>query len=152
MATYKQPPIKVPKFSEENGFYTTKERSELMSKIKGKNTKPEVFLRKVLYQLGVRYRVNVKDLPGRPDIAIKKHKLAIFVDGEFWHGHDWENKKGQIKNNRGFWVPKIERNIQRDEEVNEQYRQMGWKVLRFWEQEIKKEPGRCIYQVLNSID
>ena len=90
---YKQKPIIVPKFNEDNGFYTTPERSKMMSGIRGKNTKPEILLRKALLALGYRYRINVKKLPGKPDIALGKFKLAIFVDGEFWHGHDWEAKQ-----------------------------------------------------------
>jgi DNA mismatch endonuclease, patch repair protein len=131
--------IKVPRFEEAAGFYTTLDRSTLMSKIKGKNTKPEVLLRKELWKRGYRYRTNVKELPGKPDIVISKFKLVIFVDGEFWHGHQWDEKKEKIKSNRGFWIPKIERNIQRDDEVNEQLDELGWTVLRFWEHKIIKD-------------
>jgi DNA mismatch endonuclease (patch repair protein) len=145
---YEKPKIKVPKFCESEGFYTTKKKSLEMGRIKGLNSKPEVTLRKMLWNIGVRYRKNVKTLPGKPDIVINKHKLVIFVDGDFWHGHDWEVKKDKIKSNRGFWIPKIESNRQRDEEQTKQLETMGYTVLRFWEHEVKKELGACINRVL----
>ena len=122
-----------------------------MARIRNKNTRPEVALRKALWAAGIRYRIHCKDLPGKPDIANKRLKFAIFVDGEFWHGHDWEVKKHHIKSNQGFWIPKIERNMQRDEVVNHQLRAMGFQVFRFWQQEVKKEPGACLKQVLDYI-
>ncbi len=152
MKKYPEHKIRVPRFKEELGFYTTKERSRLMSKIRGKDTKPEVILRKTLWNIGLRYRKNVKKLPGKPDIVISKYRLIIFVDGEFWHGYNWAEKKTKIKSNRDFWIPKIERNMQRDDEINEQLKAMGWKVIRFWEQEVKKEFGRCIYEILQHTD
>lgn len=136
--------IKVPRFSEKEGFYTTAKRSKTMSKIRGKNTKPELLLRKKLWQLGFRYRISDKSLPGKPDISNKSKKIAIFVDGEFWHGYNWEEKKYAIKSNQGFWIPKIERNMQRDEEVNYALEQMGYLVLRLWDFEIKKDLQACI--------
>jgi DNA mismatch endonuclease (patch repair protein) len=145
---YQEPKIKVPRFNEESGFYTTKKRSKIMSKIRGKNTKPELLFRKALWKKGVRYRVDNKKLPGKPDVSIQKYKLAIFIDGEFWHGYNWDERKGNIKSNRGFWVPKIERNMQRDREVNRQLNTMGYTVFRFWEKEIKKELNTCINDVL----
>ncbi len=144
--------IKVPRFREENGFYTTKERSKLMSKIRGKDTKPEVMFRKALWARGYRYRKNVKKLPGKPDVVLRKFKLAIFIDGEFWHGHNWEEKKKSIKSNRAFWIPKIERNMQRDEQVEEELKDMGFTVFRFWEQQIKKDLGTCLEEVVEYIE
>lgn len=149
---YKNKPIKVPRFSEEQGFYTTKERSRLMSKIKGKNTKPEIAFRKVLWAAGVRYRTDVKTLPGKPDIANKSKKLAIFIDGEFWHGYNWGEKKEKIKSNRGFWIPKIERNMQRDQEINQTLKKMGFQVFRFWEHELKKDLVRCVTDVIQYLE
>jgi DNA mismatch endonuclease (patch repair protein) len=136
---YKQKAIKVPRFEEAAGFYTTENRSRLMGTIKSRNTKPEILLRKELWKRGYRYRIDVKALPGRPDIVISKYQLVIFVDGEFWHGHRWDEKKQKIKTNRGFWLPKIERNIQRDDEVNERLEELGWTVVRFWEHKITKD-------------
>jgi DNA mismatch endonuclease (patch repair protein) len=146
--SYEDNKIKVPRFNEDSGFYTTKKRSKIMSKIRGKNTKPELLFRKALWKKGVRYRVDNKKLPGKPDVSIQKYKLAIFIDGEFWHGYNWDERKGNIKSNRGFWVPKIERNMQRDREVNRQLNTMGYTVFRFWEKEIKKELNTCINDVL----
>ena len=122
-----------------------------MSKIRGKNTKPEMLFRKALWHKGVRYRINNK-LPGKPDISIKKYKLAIFIDGEFWHGYNWDEKKDNIKSNRRFWVPKIERNMQRDQEVNHQLQEMGFIVFRFWSKEILNDLDRCINDVLMYLD
>lgn len=145
---YHQEPIKVPRFEEAQGFYTTKQRSKTMSKIRGKDTKPELAFRKALFAAGVRYRVNVKDLPGKPDIANKSKRFVVFVDGEFWHGHNWEEKREKIKSNRKFWLPKIERNMQRDRENNRKLQKMGFTVFRFWESEVKKELGPCVAEVV----
>jgi len=145
---YKKEKIKVPRFNEEAGFYTTKQRSKIMSKIRGKNTKPELMFRKALWRKGVRYRVNSKQLPGKPDVSIKKYKLAIFVDGEYWHGYNWDERKPKLKTNRNFWIPKIERNMQRDEEVNQQLNALGFTVFRFWEHEIKKDLNTCINDIM----
>jgi DNA mismatch endonuclease, patch repair protein len=148
---YKQPKIQVPRFCEANGFYTTKQRSYNMSKIKGRDTKPEKLLKKALWHAGLRYRSNKRDFPGKPDIIYIKHKLLIFVDGTFWHGHDWENRQRDIKTNREFWISKIERNMQRDREINNFYRSRGWTVLRFWDFEVKQELGACVKKVVEQI-
>ena len=145
---YDEPKIKVPRFNEAAGFYTTKKRSKIMSKIRGKNTKPELLFRKALWRKGVRFRIDNKKLPGKPDVSIQKYKLAIFIDGEFWHGYNWDERKDNIKSNRAFWVPKIERNMQRDRQVNRELNQMGYTVFRFWEREIKKELNKCINDVM----
>lgn len=144
--------IEVPRFCEENGFYTTMSKSRQMSKIKGKNSKPELRLRLALWGLGLRYRKNVKKLPGRPDIVLGRQRLAIFIDGSFWHGYDWDNRREKIKTNRLFWIPKIERNMQRDREVNTQLNRMGYTVVRFWDHEVNKELGRCVGRVISLID
>ncbi len=144
MNKYKSERIKVPRFSEKEGFYTTPQRSKTMSKIRSKDTKPELMLRKALWERGHRYRLRVKNLPGSPDIVFRKKKLVIFVDGEFWHGFNWTEKKKKIKSNRGFWIPKIERNMQRDEENNNLLKEMGWTVLRYWESFIKKDIKTCV--------
>ena len=145
---YDEPKIKVPKFSEDAGFYTTKKRSKIMGRIRGKNSKPEMTFRRALWAKGIRYRVDSKQLPGRPDVSIKKYKLAIFIDGDFWHGYNWEERKQKIKSNRGFWYPKISRNIQRDREVNLELNDMGYTVFRFWESEIKTDLQKCINDVM----
>lgn len=119
---------------------TKQQRSSNMKAVKPSGTKPEVALCKALFAAGVRYRKNVNDVYGRPDICLKKYRLAIFVDGGFWHGRDWEVKKQEIKSNRKFWLDKIERNRKRDKEVNQALKQTGWTVLRFWAEDVLKDP------------
>jgi DNA mismatch endonuclease, patch repair protein len=146
---YKIPKIKVPRFNEESGFYTTPQRSELMSHIRSKNSKPEVALRKALWHFGYRYCCHDRRLPGKPDLVFTKQKIALFVDGDFWHGYDWRHKKEKIKSNAAFWIPKIERNMQRDREVNAQLEALGWRVVRIWEHELKKaEFGATVFRVV----
>ncbi len=134
------------------GFNTTPARSLLMSKIKSQNTQPEIKLRKYLWNIGYRYRLNVSSLPGKPDIVISKLKLIIFIDGEFWHGYKWKEKKKKIKTNRQYWIPKIERNMKRDTVNNRKLRKDGWIVLRFWEHQIKKDFDFVIEKILSSIN
>ena len=145
---YSEEPIKVPRFNEASGFYTTPKRSKIMSKIRGKNTKPELAFRKALYAAGYRYRIDYKKLIGKPDILLKKYKTAVFIDGEYWHGHNWEERKPKVKTNREFWIAKIERNMQRDREVNTELRRLGYTIFRFWETEIKKELDTCLQKVV----
>ena len=109
-----------------------------MKQVKNKDSDIERILRKELWKRGVRYRKNVKDIYGKPDLAFKGRKIAVFCDSEFWHGYDWENRKSDFKSNRDFWIPKIERNMKRDKEVNEKLNSEGWYVIRFWGKEIKK--------------
>jgi DNA mismatch endonuclease (patch repair protein) len=118
-----------------------------MSRIKGKNSKPEMILRRALWAKNIRFRLHDKTLPGSPDIVIKKYKLAIFVDGEFWHGFEWKKRQAQIKSNRQFWIPKIERNMQKDELANRALRNMGYTVFRFWSQDILKHLPKVINQI-----
>jgi len=143
--------IKVPRFNEASGFYTTAKRSKIMSKIRGKNTKPELAFRKALYAKGYRYRIDYKKLIGKPDIVLKKYRTIIFIDGEYWHGHNWAVRKPKVKTNREFWIAKIERNIQRDREVNEELERLDYKVFRFWENEIKNELEGCLTKVINHL-
>ena len=149
---YQEPRIKVPRFNEASGFYTTPKRSKIMSKIRGKNTKPELTFRKALYASGYRYRIDYKKLIGRPDILLKKYKTAIFIDGEYWHGHNWEERKPKVKTNREFWIAKIERNMQRDREVNAELERLGYTVFRFWETEIKKNLETCLQKVMAHLE
>jgi DNA mismatch endonuclease, patch repair protein len=88
-----------------------------MSKIKSKNTKPEIIFRKDLWNRGIRYKIKNKNISGNPDLVIRRRKLVIFIDGEFWHGHDWKKKKNKIKNNRDYWIRKIEGNIKKDKKI-----------------------------------
>lgn len=122
-----------------------------MGKIRGKNTKPELAFRKALWAAGYRYRINYKKLIGKPDIVLKKYRTVIFIDGEYWHGYNWEERKPKLRTNREFWIPKIERNMQRDREVNAELDHIGYKVFRFWEREIKKELDACLQKVISHL-
>ncbi|MCL1793550.1 MAG: very short patch repair endonuclease [Oscillospiraceae bacterium] len=126
-------------------------RSYTMSRIKSKDTSIEVSLRKALWGQGIRYRKNYKNLPGAPDIAITKHRIAIFCDGEFWHGKDWETKKPKIQNNREYWMEKIERNVNRDFEAERALSAMGWVVMRIWGFDIKKDLPGCVEEIKDAI-
>lgn len=118
-----------------------------MRKIKAKNTTPEIILRKALWNEGIRYRKENKGIIGNPDIVIKKYRLAIFIDGEFWHGFNWKEKKEKIKSNREYWIKKIEKNIARDKLNNQLLKEQNWIVLRFWEHEIKRDLKKCVEKV-----
>lgn len=123
---------------------TKEQRCKNMKAIKCKDTKIEIILRKALWKKGYRYRKNCKDVFGKPDIVFKKQKIAIFCDSKFWHGCDWENQKKRIGTNSDFWIKKIEGNIKRDKIVNETLIPQGWKVLRFWDDDIKTNINMCI--------
>jgi DNA mismatch endonuclease (patch repair protein) len=122
-----------------------------MSRIRSNNTKIEVGFRSALWHEGVRYRKNYKQLPGKPDIAITKYRIAIFCDGEFWHGKNWETKKLKIQNNREYWIAKIERNMKNDLETEWKLRNMGWIVLRFWGNDIKNNLSTCVEKIKETI-
>ncbi len=128
---------------------TKEQRHRNMAANKSKGTKLEILFGKLLWNAGVRYRKNDKTVVGKPDFTIRKLKIAIFCDGEFWHGRNWEERKKDHKSNCEFWLSKIERNIERDNEVNQQLEIQGWKVFRFWETEIIKEPDKCLNRILN---
>ncbi len=108
-------------------------------------------LRKELWSRGLRYRKNSKEVFGKPDIVFMSKKTAVFCDSEFWHGYDWDNKKKEIKTNRDFWIPKIEKNISRDKEVNETLENSGWTVLRFWGDDIKKNLQACADKIERTV-
>ena len=125
---------------------------KIMSSIPSKNTKPEMLLRKELHSRGLRYRVNYKALPGKPDVAFTKAKLAVFVDGDFWHGHNWVVRgygslEDELERYSQYWKDKILRNIERDQEVNTALLDMDWVVLRFWESDIKSDLDRCVQEI-----
>ncbi len=132
---------------------THEQRHKNMQNIRSKDTKIEILLRKALWEKGIRYRKNYKKLPGKPDIAITKYKIAIFCDGEFFHGKDWEVLKPRLEkgNNSAFWISKISRNRERDDEVNKQLLFQGWTVIRFWGTDIKKCTNGCVGVVEDAI-
>ena len=124
-----------------------------MQHIRSKDTAIEIKLRKELWRRGYRYRKNYKELPGKPDIVLTKYKIVIFCDGEFFHGKDWEVLKPKLKNsnNGEFWIKKIQRNIERDDEVDKKLLFLGWTVIRLWGDEIKKNINECIKVVEETI-
>ena len=122
----------------------TKEQiSYNMQQVKNKDSKIEVLLRKELWSRGIRYRKNVNRIYGKPDIVFIGKKVAVFCDSEFWHGYNWEERKKDFKSHQEFWIPKIERNMERDAEVTAKLESEGWTVLRFWGNEIKKNTALC---------
>ncbi len=131
---------------------TPEQRTKNMRAVKNKDSEIELLLRRCLWEKGLRYRKNVKSVYGHPDIAFIGKKVAVFCDSEFWHGFDWENKQIEIKSRRDFWIPKIERNIQRDAEVNRKLQAEGWLVLRFWGKEIKKNVVSCADLVVKCLE
>ena len=132
---------------------TPEQRKRNMQQIRSKDTSIELKLRKELWKRGYRYRKNVKNLPGKPDIALTKYKIAIFCDSEFWHGKDWEDKKQRLQkgNNPDFWINKIESNMQRDHENDQKLTALGWTVIHFWGEEIKKSPDECVQVIEETI-
>ena len=136
---------------------TPEQRRKCMSNIRSTDTKPEVFFRKALWKWGIRYRKNVKTLFGKPDIAIKKYKLVIFIDGDFWHGNDWikrrfSSREDMLLTYSDFWQKKIRRNIERDNEVNMYYQNNDWTILRFWQDDIEKKITECIIKTIETIN
>jgi DNA mismatch endonuclease Vsr len=131
---------------------TKEQRRKNMQAVRSSGSKIEIVLAKALFNKGLRYRKNDRTVFGKPDLTFKKHKLAIFVDSEFWHGKDWESNKYNHKSNQQFWLAKIERNIERDKEVNGKLIADGWKVLRFWGKEITKNLDLCIIQIQKTIN
>lgn len=132
----------------------SEERHNTMSKIRGKDTKPEIILRKYLWNNGVRYKKNCKGLPGRPDIAITKYKIAVFCDSEFFHGKDWDKQRAKVQKgaHSDYWVKKIERNIARDKQKDKELQELGWIVIHFWSKDIEKNTNVCFAKVKEAIN
>ncbi len=118
--------------------------SKRMSNVKLKRGEVEVVLAKRIWHEGYRYRLNYKKLPGSPDIAIQKYHIAVFIDGEFWHGYDWDNRKSKLKRNREYWIEKIEENMARDLRVDKELIAKGWTPLHFWSKEVQKNLDGCM--------
>lgn len=125
---------------------TTEQRHRNMSAIRSKDTSIEVVLRKALWHRGHRYRKNYAKLPGKPDIAITKHRIAVFCDSEFFHGKDWDQLKLRLErgSNSEYWIRKITRNMERDKVTDQTLRDMDWTVMRFWGKEIIKHTEDCV--------
>lgn len=132
-------------------YDSTPEIRRRMSKVKLKGGKAETLLARALWQQGYRYRKNDKRLPGSPDIAILRHRIAIFIDGEFWHGKDWETRKDRLQHNREYWLEKIEENIARDLRNDRRLSLAGWTPIHFWEKEVIANVPECIAVIEETI-
>ena len=128
---------------------TNEKRRKIMQRIHSNDTKAEIKLRHALWNKGVRYRKNYKVLPGKPDIAITKYRVAVFVDGDFWHarGHI-DNPGEQIRTNRPYWLKKLKRNVERDKDVNDALLERGWIVLRFWDADVNSDLNKCVEEIM----
>lgn len=128
---------------------TKEQRSNIMRHVRSKDTTPEKVLRLALWHRGIRYRKNYRKVSGTPDIALTRYRIAIFVDGDFWHARGHEANPGeQITSNIDYWKKKLTRNVERDKEVNDMLTEDGWLVLRFWESDIKKDIETCVERIL----
>lgn len=132
---------------------TPSQRKKNMRNIKSKDTSIEMRLRREMWRRGYRYRKNDKSLPGTPDITMNKYKIAIFCDGEFFHGKDWEVLRPKLmkSNNSDYWISKISNNIERDDQVNKALLCKGWTVIRFWGNDIKKDIDGCMKVIEETI-
>jgi len=129
-------------------IFTPEKRSKIMSSIKGKDTKIELLLRKALWEEGIRgYRVSTK-LPGRPDIVFTKYRIAIFCDGDFWHGYKFDELRERLS---PYWAGRISTNIERDRKNDLKLREEGWKVLHFWEWEILGDLEKCKQEIIDAL-
>lgn len=127
---------------------TKAQRHKNMQRIRNKDTKPEVMLRKALWHKGIRYRKNYKGLVGNPDVVLTRQKIAIFVDGDFWHARGHKKHPGeQVASNKEFWQKKLTRNVERDQEVTDELTEQGWLVLRFWENDVKTNISAVIEEI-----
>ena len=131
--------------------HTPEQRRRNMQAVKNKDSQIETALRKALWHKGYRYRKNCSGVFGHPDIVFTKQKTAVFCDSEFWHGHDWERRKADFKSRREFWIPKIERNMERDREVTAKLETEGYLVLRFWGKRIKNELDSVSDEIIRAL-
>ena len=132
-------------------YDSTPETRKRMSRVRLKRGIAETLLAKSLWHSGIRYRCNYKKLPGSPDIAITKYHIAIFIEGEFWHGKDWETRKGRLQRNREYWIEKIEENMARDIRNDQLLMQSGWTPIHFWEKEVMKNLPACVAEIEETI-
>lgn len=133
--------------------------SRIMSRVRSRDTQPELWLRRALRTEGVRFRVYAKNLPGHPDFVFLRERLVLFLDGDFWHGRQWRLRglpslthQFSRSPNRTYWVRKITRNLERDAEVTRTLRRLGWRVVRIWESDLKTHPARCLRRVHRALE
>lgn len=133
--------------------FTVEKRSEIMSKIRSRNTNLETsFLKNlsaVIYPMGYRYRKHYSKLPGKPDIVFVNKKIAVFLDGDFWHGYKFNFQKSRLP--KKYWVQKIQNNVIRDKKITKELSKQEWQVLRFWESDIKKDSAKIISKIIKAI-
>ncbi|MBR3355853.1 MAG: very short patch repair endonuclease [Oscillospiraceae bacterium] len=132
-------------------YDTDEATSKRMANVHLKGGIDEEQLAKALWHAGYRYWRNYKKLPGRPDIALQKYHIAVFVDGEFWHGYDWENRKEKLNRNKKYWIEKIEENIARDKRVDEELQRLGWIPIHFWSKDVKKNLSGCVQVIAKCV-
>ena len=120
-------------------IFSKGKRSQIMSRISGKNTKPEIIVRSTIHNMGYRFRLHRKDLPGKSDIVLPKHKKVIFVHGRFWHGHEGCSRAKRPTSNQNFWYEKLDKNIKRDKKNLSSLESLGWRVLFIWQCQSKNE-------------
>jgi len=133
---------------------STRARAAARGASKKSGTRPERLLRQAIWRAGRRYRKNVAYLPGKPDVVFTRARLAVFCDGDFWHGNNWPERKRKLEggHNAAYWIAKIERNVERDRENDARLAATGWRVLRFWESEIRADPARVAARVVAVLD
>lgn len=134
-----------------NGFWTSRVESDRKRAVKSKDTKPEVQLRKAVWRMGFRYRKNVKTLEGSPDLVFPRQKVAVFVDGDFWHGRNWPERRKRLQRNRDYWIRKIEGNIARDRRVDTALANRGWSVVRLWSEDVRRDIESCVTAVITTV-
>lgn len=130
--------------------------SRMMAAVRGKDTKAELALRRALHRRGLRYRLHPPDVFGHPDIVIRSRRLAVFADGDMWHGNAWRLRglsrlEDMFPSNTEFWTKKIRRNMERDREVTARLKEEGWTVVRLWESDILANPGAAANEVLEAL-
>lgn len=142
---------KAPNF---NSFSSSSNKaSQKLSRIKSSGTRSERILRSALWRLGFRFRKNVRGLPGKPDIVFPRERVAVFCDGDFWHGRKWRSNKTRLQKgpNAAYWVSKIKANMARDKRHNKHLKNLGWEVVRVWESDILAEPGQIAGKIAQVI-
>lgn len=132
---------------------SSEKSSRALSGSKSSDTKPEILLRSAIWRLGLRFRKNARQLPGKPDVVFSRERIAVFCDGDFWHGRNWRERKNKLEKgaNSAYWIPKIQANIDRDRVHNKQLRQEGWTVIRVWETDIIADPMKVAVMIADLV-
>ena len=150
-----QPPLRQTSAITYKGRFPASPRASAAARgsSKKKNTACELVLRKALWASGFRYRKNVAGLPGHPDIVFPRARVAVFCDGDFWHGNNWEARRHKLSagSNPEYWLAKIQRKMERDRETTSRLKGLGWVVLRFWESEIRAEAQKIVETIGDTI-